>query len=86
MLQQTQVDRVVLFYINFLKQFPTPEKLAKAPLSKVLLAWQGLGYNRRAKFLQLTAKAIVAEHKGNFLKPLPLFGSFRVLAHIQLAP
>lgn len=68
MLQQTQVERVVPFYKNFLKQFPTVHALAKAPLSKVLMAWQGLGYNRRAKFLQAAAKAIVAEHAGRFPK------------------
>jgi len=32
------------------------------------MAWQGLGYNRRAKFLQAAAKAIVAEHAGRFPK------------------
>ena len=51
MLQQTQVGRVVPFYKNFIKQFPTPKKLAEAKLSDVLKAWQGLGYNRRAKYL-----------------------------------
>ncbi len=58
MLQQTQVERVIPFYANFLKQFPTAKALAKAPLSKVLVAWQGLGYNRRAKFLHEAAKVI----------------------------
>jgi len=58
MLQQTQVDRVVPFYTRFIRQFPTPTKLAKAPLSKVLKAWQGLGYNRRAVYLQQTAKIL----------------------------
>ncbi len=56
MLQQTQVDRVIPFYRAFLKQFPTALALAKAPLSEVLVAWQGLGYNRRAKMLHEAAK------------------------------
>lgn len=56
MLQQTQVDRVIPFYRAFLKQFPTQKKLAEAPLSSVLAAWQGLGYNRRAKMLHEAAK------------------------------
>jgi A/G-specific adenine glycosylase len=51
MLQQTQVDRVIPFYKQFIKQFPTAKQLAAAPLSEVLTAWQGLGYNRRAKLL-----------------------------------
>ena len=58
MLQQTQVERVVPFYTRFIRQFPTPQKLARAPLSKVLKAWQGLGYNRRAVYLHQTAKIL----------------------------
>jgi A/G-specific adenine glycosylase len=58
MLQQTQVERVVPFYTKFVKQFPTPHKLAQAPLSKVLVAWQGLGYNRRGKYLWEAAKIL----------------------------
>ena len=61
MLQQTQVDRVLPFYKNFLKEFPTPSVLAKAPLYKVLKAWQGLGYNRRAKFLQQASQVLAKD-------------------------
>src|SRR3989344_7048909 len=56
MLQQTQVERVIPFYRNFLKKFPTAKKLAAASLSDVLSVWQGLGYNRRAKLLREAAK------------------------------
>ncbi len=66
MLQQTQVERVIPFYKNFLKQFPTVQALAVAPLAEVLKAWQGLGYNRRAKMLHAAAKEVVAKHKGKF--------------------
>lgn len=59
MLQQTQVERVVPKFLEFTKQFPDFPALAKAPLSDVLIAWQGLGYNRRAKYLHLLAKAVV---------------------------
>ncbi len=58
MLQQTQVERVIPFYTKFLKQFPTAKSLAAAPLSAVLKAWQGLGYNRRAKMLHQAAKEL----------------------------
>jgi A/G-specific adenine glycosylase len=61
MLQQTQVDRVAPFYTEFIKKFPTAKKLSIAPLSEVLKAWQGLGYNRRAKLLHAAAKEIVHE-------------------------
>lgn len=58
MLQQTQVERVIPFYTKFLKQFPTAKALAEAPLSDVLAAWQGLGYNRRAKLLREAAREL----------------------------
>lgn len=59
MLQQTQVNRVTQKYLEFIKTFPTLDALAQAPLSKVLKMWQGLGYNRRAKYLHQAAKALV---------------------------
>ena len=58
MLQQTQVERVIWYYKEFLKKFPTAKALAEAPLSEVLKSWQGLGYNRRAKMLHAAAKEI----------------------------
>ncbi len=66
MLQQTQVARVIPKYERFIQVFPSFAALAKAPLSNVLLEWQGLGYNRRAKFLHETAKIITKEFKGKF--------------------
>lgn len=68
MLQQTQVARVIPKYKEFLKQFPTIEALGKAPLKQVLVAWQGLGYNRRALYLKRTAEEIVKKHSGKFPK------------------
>ncbi len=68
MLQQTQVARVIPKYKNFIKLFPSFKSLSQVPLSKVLGEWQGLGYNRRAKFLHETAKIITKEYKGKFPK------------------
>lgn len=59
MLQQTQVDRVIPKFESFIKRFPSEKELAGAPLAEVLKQWQGLGYNRRAKFLHEAAKQIV---------------------------
>lgn len=59
MLQQTQVERVVPKFLEFTKRFPGFPALARAPLSDVLIAWQGLGYNRRAKYLHGLAKEVV---------------------------
>jgi A/G-specific adenine glycosylase len=64
MLQQTQVPRVLEKYKSFLKKFPTVRALGKAPLSRVLKEWNGLGYNRRGKYLHDAAKEIVRKHKG----------------------
>lgn len=59
MLQQTQVDRVIPKFEAFMQRFPSEQELAAAPLAEVLRQWQGLGYNRRAKFLHEAAKKIV---------------------------
>ncbi len=55
MLQQTQTDRVIPKYENWLEKYPTVHHLAKAPLVEVLTMWSGLGYNRRARFLHNAA-------------------------------
>lgn len=68
MLQQTQVSRGLPKFIAWMKQFPTLETLAQAPLAEVLAAWQGLGYNRRAKYLWLLAQKVVKEYNGQFPK------------------
>ncbi len=59
MLQQTQVDRVVPKFEAFIHAFPDEKALAQASLADVLKLWQGLGYNRRARFLHEAAKRIV---------------------------
>ena len=64
MLQQTQVPRVIEKYKSFIKKFPTVRALAKASLSEVLKEWNGLGYNRRGKYLHDAAGAIVKKYKG----------------------
>ena len=55
MLQQTQVLRVIPKWLAFMEAFPTPAACAAAPLGDVLRLWQGLGYPRRARYLQLAA-------------------------------
>jgi A/G-specific adenine glycosylase len=64
MLQQTQVPRVIAKFTEFVRQFPSFEALAEAPLAEVLRAWSGLGYNRRAKFLWQAAGLIVRNYGG----------------------
>lgn len=66
MLQQTQVVRVISKFEAFIARFPDEQTLASASLADVLKLWQGLGYNRRAKFLHEAAKMIVSEFDGQF--------------------
>ena len=66
MLQQTQVARVIPKYYQFLEMFPTIQSLAGAELGDVLRIWTGLGYNRRAKFLQQAGQTIVSDFSGVF--------------------
>jgi len=66
MLQQTQVERVIPKFEAFIATFPDIAALARADLAEVLVAWSGLGYNRRAKFLHEAAKKIVEEYRGVF--------------------
>lgn len=58
MLQQTQTERVLPKYLAWLEHFPDVQTLAAAPLADVLALWSGLGYNRRARFLQQACRLI----------------------------
>lgn len=82
MLQQTQTDRVIEYYKKFLKKFPAITTLAEAPLSQVLEQWQGLGYNRRARYLREMAVMVLKDFKGKIpsdpsqLMTLPGIGQY----------
>lgn len=71
MLQQTQVSRVIPKFEQFINLFPDVQSLARAPLSDVLVAWSGLGYNRRAKFLWQAAAVITSTYNGVFPRTKP---------------
>lgn len=62
MLQQTQVSRVLAYFEKFLRKWKNLSSLAAAPLSAVITLWQGLGYNRRARYLHLCARELVGNH------------------------
>lgn len=64
MLQQTQVKRVLAKYPEFIALFPDFTALAKAPGARVLAAWQGMGYNRRALYLRRAAGIIAGDYGG----------------------
>jgi A/G-specific adenine glycosylase len=56
--QQTQINRADDYYKKFIKEFPSPESMAKSSLKKVLELWSGLGYNNRAKRLYESSKML----------------------------
>src|SRR5687768_8196593 len=64
MLQQTQVDRVLPKYHEWLGKYPSFESLARAPESEVTHTWYPLGYNIRPKRLQAIAREAVANYGG----------------------
>ncbi|MDB5224605.1 MAG: endonuclease [Candidatus Adlerbacteria bacterium] len=78
MLQQTQVERVLVKYKEFIDLFPTAQDLARATLPQVLSAWQGLGYNRRGKFLHEAGKIIARDgfQKDSQAQKLPGVGPY----------
>ena len=64
MLQQTQVDRVLPKYAEWLDKYPSMEVLADAPEKDVTRTWYPLGYNIRPKRLQSIARESVAKYGG----------------------
>jgi A/G-specific DNA-adenine glycosylase (EC 3.2.2.-) len=68
MSQQTQLDRVVDAWDDFIDRWPTVEELAAAPRGDVVAFWSGhsLGYNNRAKYLHEAATQIVDDYDGEF--------------------
>src|SRR5581483_3047136 len=64
MLQQTQVDRVLPKYHEWLDKYPTFEALASAPEHDVTETWYPLGYNIRPRRLQAIAREAVANYGG----------------------
>ena len=64
MLQQTQVDRVVPKYREFLRRYPTLEALAKARTTELRRVWYPLGYNVRPLRLRRIASRALRHHDG----------------------
>lgn len=64
MLQRTQASRVIIEYEQFIRALPSFAALAPVPFDTVLRLWQGLGYNRQAKYVQESAKRVVNEFGG----------------------
>jgi A/G-specific adenine glycosylase len=76
MLQQTQVARVIPRYLEWLERWPTAEVLAAVPRDRVIRAWQGLGYNRRAVNLHGAVQVVAERGWPQDLTELPGVGRY----------
>jgi A/G-specific adenine glycosylase len=89
MLQQTRVAAVTPRYEDFLRRFPSVEKLAAARESSVLAQWSGLGYYRRARNLHAAAKIIAREktfpQTAEAWRDLPGIGRYTAAAIASIA-
>jgi A/G-specific adenine glycosylase len=80
MLQQTQVERVIPRYLDWLERWPTIEALAAASPADVIRAWQGLGYNRRGLNLHRAAQVVAERGWPGDLTELPGVGPYTAAA------
>lgn len=91
MLQQTTVAAVKDYFHRFTARWPTVAALAAAPDADVMGEWAGLGYYARARNLLKCARAVVADHGGQFpttregLLTLPGIGPYTASAIAAIA-
>ncbi|MGQ0659883.1 A/G-specific adenine glycosylase [Sphingosinicella sp.] len=91
MLQQTTVAAVKPYFAAFTGRWPAVETLAAEADQEVMRAWAGLGYYARARNLLACARAVVAEHGGDFpadeavLRKLPGIGAYTAAAIVAIA-
>ena len=85
MLQQTQTERVLQKYTEFLERWPSFETLAVATLAEVYDAWRGLGYNRRAKALLDIARLVTGDLGGELPRTIDGLISLPMIGHATAA-
>ncbi|MEO0485576.1 MAG: A/G-specific adenine glycosylase [Pseudomonadota bacterium] len=91
MLQQTTVAAVRDYFRAFTDRWPSVSDLAAAEDADVMAAWAGLGYYARARNLLKCARAVVADHGGQFpatreaLLTLPGIGPYTASAIASIA-
>lgn len=66
MMQQTQMERGVVYFQRWMERFPDIASLAKASEEELLKAWEGLGYYRRVRNIQAAARIVMERHGGVF--------------------
>uniref|UniRef100_UPI00405705F2 A/G-specific adenine glycosylase n=1 Tax=Candidatus Electronema sp. TaxID=2698783 RepID=UPI00405705F2 len=89
--QQTQMERVVMYFQRWMAQFPDIRALAAASEQEVFKAWEGLGYYSRARNIRKAAAIILREHGGELpreqaaLLALPGIGPYTAAAVCSIA-
>ena len=91
MLQQTQMDRVIDYFIRWMKQLPDIGSIAISNEEKILKLWEGLGYYTRAKNIIRTANILMEQYNGELppdypdLLQLPGIGKYTAGAIMSIA-
>ncbi|MBU1094765.1 MAG: A/G-specific adenine glycosylase [Firmicutes bacterium] len=91
MLQQTQVESVLPFFVRFIKKYPTVKDLAFTEEETLQKDVEGLGYYRRFRNMHLAAKKIMSDYQGIFpnkykeLIELPGIGKYTAGAIMSIA-
>ena len=71
MAQQTRIESVIPYFLNWMKRFPDISSLAAASEQQVLSAWEGLGYYSRGRNLLKAAKKVIREFNGELPRSMP---------------
>ena len=91
MLQQTQMDRVLVYFNNWMKRFPDIDSITEAGEEEVLKLWEGLGYYTRARNIVRTANILIDQYNGELpsddelLLKLPGIGKYTAGAIMSIA-
>ncbi|MCI5165061.1 MAG: A/G-specific adenine glycosylase [Candidatus Electrothrix sp. GM3_4] len=89
--QQTQMERVVAYFNNWIKRFPDIPTLAAASEQEVIKAWEGLGYYSRVRNIRKAADILVQEYEAKLpddesqLLALPGIGPYTAAAILSIA-
>ncbi|XCN72437.1 MAG: A/G-specific adenine glycosylase [Candidatus Electrothrix aestuarii] len=89
--QQTQMERVVSYFQNWISLFPDIPSLAAASEQEVIKVWEGLGYYSRVRNIRKTAEILVQEYGGELPKTeaellaLPGIGPYTAAAILSIA-
>ena len=91
MLQQTQMERGVSYFLRWIERFPAVKDVACALEDEILSYWEGLGYYARARNLHKAAKEVAQKFAGKVpsdyktLLTLPGIGPYTAAAVASIA-